>query len=265
MKRSLCCVILFACGTLFLGASRALADKIFLKNGKVYEGKVVGKSDQRYLFAIQTGGKSLRLSFFTDEVDRVDMEKDSVQRQIPFLKEVKDVSFNVPGRERAYEISLYNKEQQKSAFEATDWYTSAAIKEVLTEDEYAYYEAFGDIAKRFATKFVVVDTMYADLSVVTRDDFETAKVYMVDLYEELAALKAPPAFRESLDVYMTAVKATAMSFDALGARNLETASQQAQISQEYRVKGMKMFSQAVQVRRVPTEPTSKPGAKEPAE
>jgi len=253
MKTPLRIVVLSICcaGVLcvsFGAAPPAAADKIFLKDGKVYEGTVVGKSDRRYLFAVKAGDEEIRLSFFVEEVDHVDMEKDSAQRQIPFLKEVEKVKFDVGKQQTGYELSLYKKEQ-KGAFDATRWYSLKEIQEVLDEEEFAYYQAFGGITQRFAPKFVIIDTMYADLSVATKDDFETAEVYMRDLYEELGGLKVPRAFRRSYEMYREAVKAISLSFDALEKGALEEAARQTQISQENRAEGMKLFREVVQSRR----------------
>jgi len=247
-------MVLLICGAGIVGgaAPPALADKIFLKNGKVYDGEVVGKSDQRYLFVVKADGEEMRLSFFADEVDHVDMEKDSAQRQNPYLKEVDKVKFDVGSRQTGYELSLYKKEQ-RDAFDVARWYSLKEIQEVLSKEEFAYYQEFGEIAQRYAPKLVIVDTMYSDLSVVTKDDFETAKVYMHDLYDELNALKVPLVFRRSHEVYKEAVKATFLSFDALDRGALEEASRQAQISQESRALGMKLFREVVQSRRPPVE------------
>jgi len=251
----ICCA-----GILYGPAPPAAADKIFLKDGKVYEGTVVGKSDRRYLFGVKVGEEEIRLSFFLEEVDHVDMEKDSAQRQIPYLKEVEDVKFDVGKEQSGYELSLYKKEQ-KNAFDTGQWYTLKEIEEVLGKEEFAYYQAFGEITQRYAPKFVIIDTMYADLSVVTKDDFETAKVYMRELYEELSGLKVPPAFQRSYETYREAVKATSLSFDALDKGALEEAARQTQVSQENRAEGMKLFREVVQSRRQPAE-APRPPAKE---
>ncbi len=254
MKRRLRSAVLLICGAgiLFGSGLEARADKIFLKNGKVYEGTVVGQSDRRTLFAVRAGDEEIRLSFFVEEVDHVDMEKDSAQRQIPFLKEVEKVKFDVGKEKSAYELSLYNKEQ-KSVFDATSWYSLKEIQEVLDEAEFAYYQEFGEITQRYAPKFVVIDTMYADLSVATKEDFELAKSYMHDLYDELSRLAVPPAFRTSHETYQEAVKATSLSFDALDRGVLEEAARQTQISQENRGEGLNLFRQVVQSRRQPAE------------
>ena len=245
-------LLICAAGIHFGTASPARADKIFLKNGKVYEGTVVGKSDLRYLFIVKMGDEEMRLSFFIEEVDRVDMVKVSAQRQIPFLKEVEKVKFDIGNQRSGYEISLYKKEQ-KGAFDATRWYSLKEIQEVLDEAEFVYYQAFGEITKRYMPKTSIIDTMYADLSVVTKDDFETAKVYMHDLYYELNNLKVPPAFRRSFETYKEAVKAASLSFDALNKGALEEAARQTQIFQTNRAEGMKLFREVVQSRRKPAE------------
>ena len=238
------CAAWMACGPVRL----ARADKIFLKNGKVYEGKVVGKSDRRYLFVVKAAGEEMPLSFYIEEVDRVDMEKDSVERQIPYLKEVGGVTFNVGGSKKGYALDLYKKEQ-KGSFGASDWYSLAEIQEVLNKEEFAYYQQFGEITSRYAPKFIIVDTMYADLSQANTDDFELAKTYMHDLYYELSHLTVPPAFRTSHDTYLEAVRATSLSFDALEKGVLEEATRLTQVSQENRVSGMTLFRQVVQSRR----------------
>ena len=254
MKTRFRSAVLLFCGAgiLFGGSPPAAADKIFLKNGKVYEGTVVGKSDRRYLFEVEAGEEKIRLSFFVEEVDRVDMEKPSAQRQIPFLKEVEKVKFDVGEKESGYEISLYKKEQ-KGAFDEGRWYSLKEIQEVLDEEEFAYYQEFNEITQRYAPKFVVIDTMYADLSIATKDDFETAKVYMQDLYEELSGLKVPPAFRRAYETFREAVKASSLSFDALDKGDLDAASRLTQISQTNRVEGMKLFREVVQSRRQPAD------------
>jgi len=252
MMRHFRIAVLLLCGAgILLGSGHpARADKIFLKNGKVYEGTVVGKSGRRYLFAIKAADEEMRLSFFIEEVDHVDMEKDSAQRQIPFLKEVEKVKFDVGKQQSTYELSLYKKEQ-KSAFDAIRWYSLKEIQDVLDEEEFAYYQEFGEITRRYASKFVILDTMYADLSVATKEDFELAKGYMYDLYYELNNLSVPPVFRTSHETYKEAVKATSLSFGALDKGVLEEAARQTQISQEKRAEGMKLFRQVVQGRRQP--------------
>src|SRR5512135_2808211 len=73
--------------SLFL-ASSAWADRITLKDGKVYEGKILGKSDRRYLFSLSVDGDAFPISFFIDQVEKVEMSQDTVEKQIPYLKEV---------------------------------------------------------------------------------------------------------------------------------------------------------------------------------
>ncbi|MGE5280160.1 MAG: hypothetical protein ACM3L6_05420 [Deltaproteobacteria bacterium] len=249
MKGSLCSAMAaFFGATVFLtAAGPAAADKIFLKNGKVYEGTVVGKSDRRYLFAVKAGDEQIRLSFFTDEVERVDMEKPTAERQMPYLQDVKKAEFG-DKKEGAYEISLYNKEQ-KGAFDTTDWYTVDEIRDVLTEKEFAYYQAFNELVNRYAPSFVVIDTMFGDLSQATKEDFERARDSMGDLAGELGALSVPPAFRRPHEAYVNAAQATARVFEALEAGRLEEAGRLAQASQEGRIAAMNLFRQLVQGRR----------------
>ena len=79
--------------------SFCLADKIYLKNGKVYEGKVLGRSDRRYLFSLDADGESLSVSFFLEDIAKVELSKDSVAKQIPYLKEVESTQMTVEQEE----------------------------------------------------------------------------------------------------------------------------------------------------------------------
>ena len=69
---------------LWLGAGSVFADKIYLKNGKVYDGKIIGRSPRRYLFALDLDGSSVQLSFFTEDIEKVEWGKNTVQEQIPY-------------------------------------------------------------------------------------------------------------------------------------------------------------------------------------
>ena len=86
-------ILVFSLTVLF--PSFCLADKIYLKNGKVYEGKILGRSDRRYLFSMDAGGESLSVSFFLEDIAKVELGKDSIDKQIPYLKEVESTEMTL--------------------------------------------------------------------------------------------------------------------------------------------------------------------------
>lgn len=225
------------------------ADKIYLKDGKVYEGKVTGKSDRRYLFALNLDGDFVPLSFFVDQVDKVELSKDTVAAQIPYLKEVD--SMKVPVKEetnKVYELSLYNKNQKQSM--AADLpFTETDIKNLLSKEEREYYHEYNEVAQRYADKLVEVQDVYANLPSAAKADFVRVSQSMDDLYFELNGIAAPPAFKPYHTSCLESVKAAYLAFKALEKGLLEDASRQTKISEESKACSIHLFRRLIEDRR----------------
>ena len=223
-------ILVFSLIVLF--PSFCLADKIYLKNGKVYEGKILGRSDRRYLFSMDAGGESLSVSFFLEDIAKVELGKDSVDKQIPYLKEVESTEMAVKQeKSKIYELSIYKKGQTSSS-EAL--FSDVDLVKLLSKEEYEYYQGYNEILNRYADKTAAIQDIYTNLTTATKQDFATAKGYMEDLYFELNGLVVPEIFKKSHISYLESVKATYMAFGALEQGLLEEASKQIKISEESR-------------------------------
>ncbi len=240
---------------LFVFAAQA-EDKITLKNGKVYEGRILGKSDRRYLFAIDAAGTTMQLSFFLEDVDKVELDKKTVDRQIPYLKEVE--SFKVPvaqGNETVYEMSMYKKGQLEGD---QQFFTMAEIQEILSKEEFAYYEKFLEITTRYADRLVAIDNLYQNLPTATREDFAAVRQSLDLVYSELNALTVPPLFKQGHEAYLAFLKETYMVFGALDRGLLEEASAHMRAAEQAKRQSLLSFRQAILQRKnesFPEKPT----------
>jgi hypothetical protein len=234
---------------LFSFCPLASADKIYLKDGKVYEGKVTGKSDRRYLFALNLDGDLIPISFFIDQVDKVELSKDTVATQIPYLKEVDSAKVPVKeGTDKVYELSLYNK-NQKPSMAADLPFTEVDIKKLLSKEEREYYREYNQVAQRYADKLVEVQDAYANLPSATKADFVRISQSMDDLYFELNGIAAPPAFKSYHASCLESVKATYLAFKALEKSLLEDALRQIKISEESKARSISLFRRLIEDRR----------------
>ena len=241
--------IFFIFVALLVFASTAYADKIWLKNGKVYEGKITGKSDRRYLFSLNIDGENFPISFFIDQIEKVELSKDTVATQIPYLKDVE--SMKVPVKEESskiYEFSLYNK-NQNDAMAADLPFTEADIRKLLSKDEWEYYQRYNQVIQRYADKLVEVQDIYANLVSATKADFARARQTMDELYYELNDIPAPLAFKAYHGNYLDSVKAMYLAFSALDRGQLDAASHQIKISDEAKARSINLFRELISSRR----------------
>jgi hypothetical protein len=228
------------------------ADKIYLKDGKSYEGKLIGKSDRRYLFSMTVGGESFRMSFFPEDVEKIELGKDTVEEQIPYLKEVE--SFNVEAKEdksKTYQLSLY-KESQSGVAEPHR-FSEKELKKSLNKQESEYYTKFNAILKKYIDKLQFVQNLYLNLTVATREDFAQAIQYMDEVYFELNNIYVPEAFKKSHVSYLDSLKAAYLAFNALLRGMLDEASKQIKISEESKQHSMEQFRQVIVSRKLTTE------------
>jgi hypothetical protein len=240
-------VLIFSLLALFPPLS--LADKIYLKDGKVYEGKIIGRSDRRYLFSLDTDGEFLPVSFFLENVAKVELSKDSVAKQIPYLKEVESTKM-AAGEEgqkkeenqKVYELSLYKKGQTQPTEPP---FSDADLVKILSKEEYDYYLRYNEILRRYADKVVAIENIYADLTKATKQDFTTAKGDMEDLYYELNSMPVPESFKKSHASYLESVKATYLGFSALEQGLLEEASKQIKISDDAKQRAASEFRETI--------------------
>jgi hypothetical protein len=241
-------IVLFILAACFCGAaSMAYADKITMKDGKVYEGRITGKSDRRYVMALDAGGEEVSVSIFTDEVDKVEMGRESVKRQIPYLKEVEKVKVKTGGS-RIYEMSLDRKTGASQGTDPTAITHDAALKS-LDDKERAYYEKFDAILKRHEEDFVYIEQLYADLPKATPEDFVQAKQLMDQVYFEVNALEVPTAFKPAHMLFLNSVKATFLAFGALEKGLLEEAQQRINESVQGKLLAAEARRELLEVRR----------------
>lgn len=234
--------------SLVVGCSLAYADKIFLKDGKSYEGKLVGRSDRRYLFNVKADGESMSMSFFPEDIEKIELDKNTVEEQIPYLKDVESLRVQVTeGRPKIYELSLY-KESQIQALDSSK-FTEKDLEAALTKQEREYYRKFNAILKRYVDKFQVVQNLYVSLTTATREDFARAKQYLDELYFELNNIYVPEAFKRSHGAYLESVKASFLAFTALEQGMLDEAAKQIKISEETKQRSMNEFRSIIVARK----------------
>lgn len=241
IKKHVIIIFCFVCAYSF--APFCHADKIYLKNGKVYEGKLVGKSEKRFLFSVDIEGEKFPMSFFPEDVEKLELDKDSVESQIPYLKDIETLKVKVTeDKPRIYEMSLY----QEGQFQAdASGFSENDLKKALSEEEIEYYEKFNVILKRYIDKFSMIQNIYAEMTTATRDDFIEAKQYMDELYFELNNIFVPKAFKKSHGMYLASVKASYLAFNALENRMLDEASKQIKFSEESKQRSMQEFRQVI--------------------
>jgi hypothetical protein len=229
----------------------AYADKVYLKDGKNYEGKLIGKSERRFLFSMNVGGETFQMSFFPEDVEKIELDKDTVEAQIPYLKEVESLKVKVDeGKTKTYQLSLYKESQSNIGNAPT--FSEKELKSTLNKEEGEYYTKFNDILKRYVDKLQVVQNIYMNLTTATRDDFAQAKQYMDELYFELNNIIVPEAFKKSHTSYLESLKAGFLAFRALEQGMLDEASAQIKVSEESKQRSMSEFRQVI-VARNPTQ------------
>ncbi|MEK7849794.1 MAG: hypothetical protein AAB213_03110 [Candidatus Omnitrophota bacterium] len=229
--------------------SLAYADKIYLKNGKSYDGRLVGKSERRYLFALDIGsGDSVQVSFFTEDVEKIELGKDTVESQIPYLKEVESLRVEVnESGPKVYEISLYKESQGKKA---DPTFSEQELRKSLSREESEYYQRFNEILKKYVDKFSAIQNIYMNLTTATREDFESAKQYMDELYFELNNLFVPETFKKSHISYLQSVKASYLAFNALGQGMLDEAAKQIKISEDSKQRCMEEIREIISKKKL---------------
>jgi hypothetical protein len=242
--------LLLASGTFFVLDGRA-SDKIYLKNGTVYEGKLIGKSEKRFLFSVEADGEKFQMSFFPEEVEKIELDKDSMDKQVPYLKEVETLKVKVKDEKpeekpRVYELSLY---KESVGAIATPEYSEIELKKALSKDEVEYYQRFNDILQKYMDKFAMIQNLYVNLTTATRDDFAQAKQYMDEIYFELNNIFVPEAFKKSHMAYLESVKSSFLAFNALEQGMLDEASKQLKISEETKQRSMSEFRQVIVSRK----------------
>lgn len=224
------------------------ADKIYLKDGKSYEGKLIGRSERRYVFSVKADGETFSMSFFPEDIEKIELDKDTVEEQIPYLKEVDSLQVRVTkDRPKIYELSLY-KESQIQAADSSK-FTEQDLQAALTKQEREYYNKFNGILKRYTDKFQVVQNLYLSLTTATREDFARAKQYMDELYFELNNIFVPEAFRRSHGAYLESVKASFLAFTALERGMLDEAAKQIKTSEETKQLSMNEFRSVIVARK----------------
>ena len=239
---------ILACFFIWVFSSCAFADKIYLKDGKSYEGKLVGKSERRYLFALDTGGgESVKVSFFTEDVKKIELGKDTVESQIPYLKDVESLKVEVKeDKPKVYELSLYKESQGKKAEPTV---SENELKKALNKEEAEYYQRFNEILMKYVDKFNAVQNIYTNLTTATKDDFVAAKQYMDELYFELNNLYVPDTFKKSHTAYLQSVKASYLAFSALEQGMLDEAAKQIKISEDSKQRSMEEIRSIISNRK----------------
>lgn len=247
-------MILFLIALMFVRPSVSFADKIYLKNGKVYDGKLLGKSEKRFLFAVDAGGESFSMSFFPEEVVKLELDKDSVEAQIPYLKDIETLKVKITeDNPKIYEMSLY-KESQLQKDNST--FSESELKKTLSTEEAEYYDKFNAILKRYIDKLSFVQNIYANMTVATREDYQEANKYLDELYFELNNIFVPEIFKKSHMLYLASVKASYLAFNALDNRLLDEASKQIKFSEEAKKRSMSEFRQVILGRKAAKEESS---------
>lgn len=245
-------------------SSPAFADKIYLKTGKAYEGKLVGRSERRYLFSVNADGVIFQMSFFPDEVEKIELDKESRDKEVPYLKEVETLKVKVQedkkDKPKVYEMSLFKESMGQIEMPTL---SEAELKKTLTKDEAEYYERFNDILKKYMDKFAAIQNVYSNLTTATKEDFASAKQYMDELYFEMNNIFVPDTFRLSHTSYLESVKANFLAFSALEQGMLDEAAKQMKISEDSKQKSMAEFRQVIVARAPAAAPDTPEKAKTP--
>jgi hypothetical protein len=222
---------------LILGfCSSTYADKIYLKDGKVYEGKLLGKSQKRFLFSVEVEGETFQMSFFPGDVQKIELGKNTVEEQIPYLKEVESTKISVQeGQPKTYEMSLYKEGPKEAQIPA---FSDKEVRSVLNKEEAEYYQHFNEILNKYIDKFSAIQNILMNLTTATREDFAGAKQYMDELYFELNNLFVPAAFKKSHMSYLESVKANFLVFQALEQGALDEAAKQIKIVEDSKLRAV---------------------------
>ncbi len=243
------------------GAGVAFADKIYLKDGKMYEGKLIGRSDRRYLFAIDVDGTPIQMSFFPEDVEKIDMGKNTREEQVPYLNEVESLKVNVKEDDpKVYELSLFNEASQEgAAAEGGFSFSEKDLIGALTEEEAEYYFKFNQVLARYTDKLAAVQVIYLNIAQASRDDLATAQKCYDDMYFDLNHFPVPDSFKRPHQAYLDSVKAAFLAYGALGERQLDEALQQFKVSEDAKAASLAFFrsvitAKAEQVLRVRNEP-----------
>ncbi|MFA5039865.1 MAG: hypothetical protein WC732_09345 [Candidatus Omnitrophota bacterium] len=256
-------ILIMLCAGFVCGPAQA-ADKITLKDGRVYEGKVLGKSDRRYLFSLVIDGEALPLSFFLEDVEKIELDKQSVDRQIPYLKEVESLKVPVTKEQEqgtVYEFSMYKKGQQQEGDQ--EFFTKEEIRGILDKEEFEYYENFTKTTNRHADKLIAIDSLYQNLPTATPEDFAAVRKSLDQIYFELNRLVAPAIFKESHQSYLQFIQATYMVFGALDRGLLDEASRQIKDAEQAKRRSLMAFRKAILDRK--KEKASEPVQQEKTE
>lgn len=255
MRKSLLIVTLFILMT--AGGSICLADKIYLKNGKAYEGKLVGKSEKRFLFSVDLEGGKIPMSFFPEDVEKLELDKDSMESQIPYLKDIETLKVKVAQENpKVYEMSLYKENQFQTNGSS---FSEKELSKALSPEEMEYYEKFNNVLKRYIDKFSMIQNIYTNTTTATREDFEEARHYMDELYFELNNIFVPAVFKRSHAMYLASVKASYLAFNALENAMLDEASKQIKYSEDAKQQSMAEFRKAILDRKSAREQSAKQG------
>lgn len=236
-------IIIFLLAWIFTRVPICLADKIYLKNGKAYEGKLVGKSEKRFLFSVDLEGGKIPMSFFPEDVEKLELDKDSMESQIPYLKNVETLKVKVAQENpKVYEMSLYKENQFQTNVSN---FSEKELSKALSPEEMEYYEKFNDVLKRYIDKFSMIQNIYTNMTTATREDFEEAKHYMDELYFELNNIFVPAVFKKSHAMYLASVKASYLAFNALENAMLDEASKQIKYSEDAKQQSMAEFRNVI--------------------
>jgi hypothetical protein len=159
------------------------------------------------------------------------------------------------GNETVYEMSMYKKGQLEGD---QQFFTMAEIQEILSKEEFAYYEKFLEITTRYADRLVAIDNLYQNLPTATREDFAAVRQSLDLVYSELNALTVPPLFKQGHEAYLAFLKETYMVFGALDRGLLEEASAHMRAAEQAKRQSLLSFRQAILQRKnesFPEKPT----------
>ena len=245
-KTKFCYLLSVACCLFSVLCCSAYADKIYLKDGKVYEGKLLGKSQKRFLFSVNVEGETFQMSFFPGDVKNLELGKNTVEEQIPYLKEVETTKISVQEEQpKTYEMSLYKEGQKDAQMPA---FSVKEVKSVLNNEEAEYYQHFNETLNKYIDKFSAIQNIYMNLTTATREDFAGAKQYMDELYFELNNFFVPGAFKKSHMAYLESVKANFLAFQALEQGVLDEAAKQIKIADESKLRSVNAIKEIFKAR-----------------